>query len=111
MDAVKGPGDGARLLLTVLLAGWALAYAYSVLEAATVWNAAAPFDLSLRDRPVLHFLGWQGVAGVLAVAVYGVSRLWPRGAAARQIGSLPLLLALLLIAGIAALVVLGAPAG
>ena len=52
----------------------------------------------------LHFLGWQGIAGVIAVGVFGVSRLWPRGAAARQLGNLPLALAFLLVAVIAALI-------
>lgn len=108
---MTGPGDGVRLLLTVLLAGWALAYAYSIFELSEFWEPAMPFSFDVRDRPVLHFLGWQGVAGMVAVAIYGVSRLWPRGAAARQIGNLPLLLAFLLIAAIGAVVVLGPPVG
>ncbi len=104
MVAMNGPGDGARLLLTALLAGWALAYGYSLFALPEFMRPREAFDMRLDLGPALHFLGWQGVAGVMAVAVYGVSRLWPRGAAARQLGNLPLALAFLLLAVIAALV-------
>ncbi len=107
---MNGPGDGARLLLTILLAGWVLAYAYSAYEFATIKDTGQLFDLNLGDRPVLYFLGWQGIAGIIAVGIYGVSRLWPRGAAARQIGNVPVMLALLLVAALVALVVVDTPA-
>lgn len=97
---MKGPGDGARLLLTALLAAWVMAYAYSVLSFEELWNGAGQLALDPADHSAAQFLGWQGVAGVLGVAIFGVSRLWPRGAAARQIGALPLLLAALLVAAL-----------
>ncbi len=106
MVAMTGPGDGVRLLLTVLLAGWAMAYAYSLLEVASAESWASYLTLDFQNESSLHFLGWQGIAGVIALAVYGVSRLWPRGAAARQLGNLPLLLAVLLMAALAAVVML-----
>lgn len=108
--AMKGPGDGVRLLLTVLLAGWVMSYAYSMFELSAFWGKALDFQVNLTDQPVLLFLGWQGIAGLFAIAIYGVSRLWPRGAAARQVSNLPLLLAFLLIAAICGLVLLGPPA-
>ncbi len=104
MDVVSGPGDGARLALTALLAAWAMAYGYSLFELPPLEVVRGTEDGGPDFGSALHFLGWQGIAGVLAVAVYGVSRLWPRGAAARQLGSLPLWLAFLLIAVMAALV-------
>ncbi len=106
MVDVTGPGDGVRLLLTVLLAGWAMAYAYSLLEVASAESWASYLTLDFQNESSLHFLGWQGIAGVIALAVYGVSRLWPRGAAARQLGNLPLLLAVLMMAALAAVVML-----
>ena len=110
MVAVTGPGDGGRLLLTVLLAGWAMAYAYSLLEVPSAESWGSFLTLDFQNESSLHFLGWQGIAGVIALAVYGVSRLWPRGAAARQLGNLPLLLAFLLIGAISGMVLLGPPA-
>lgn len=101
---MRGPGDGARMALTVLLALWVMAYGYSLFELPPLEAVRGVDGAKLDFAPALHFLGWQGIAGILAVAVYGVSRLWPRGAAARQLGSLPLWLAFLLIAVIAALV-------
>lgn len=104
MVAVKGPGDTARLLLTVLLALWVFAYGYSLVELSALAASGRPLGEGLDLGSSLHFLGWQGIAGVIAVGVFGVSRLWPRGAAARQLGNLPLALAFLLVAVIAALI-------
>ncbi len=108
--AVTGPGDGVRLLLTVLLAGWVLSYGYSMFELSGFLDKAMELQVNLADQPVLRFLGWQAIAGLFAIAIYGVSRLWPRGAAARQLSNLPLLLAVLLVAAISGVVLLGPPA-
>lgn len=104
MVPLKGPGDTARLLLTVLLALWVFAYGYSLFELSALARSGRPLGEGLDLGASIHFLGWQGIAGVIAVGVFGVSRLWPREAAARQLGNLPLGLALLLIAVLAALV-------
>lgn len=104
---MTGPGDGARLLLTVLLAAWVMAYAYSVFEISATGDITKLLDLDLQHQPSLYFLGWQGIAGIIAVGIYGVSRLWPRGAAARQIGNVPLLLAIVLVAALSAVLVFG----
>ncbi len=106
-DEMKGPGDEVRLLLTVLLAGWVLAYGYSLVELRRLGPTDELIANGFAFTPAMSFLGWQGIAGLLALAIYGVSRLWPNGSATRQICGLPLLLAFLLILGIAALLVLG----
>lgn len=97
----SGPGDGRRMLLTALGAAWVLAYAYGFVAFAT---ATAEGEGVVRglDRVGL-FLGWQGVAGVIAMAIFGISRAWPRGAAVRWLGAVPLGLAALLVAAILAL--------
>jgi len=101
---MNGPGDGARFLLTALLAFWVMAYAYSLTDLPSLADVRGAEGSGPDFASALHFLGWQGIAGILAFSVYGVSRLWPRGAAARQLGNLPLALAFLLVAVVAAIV-------
>ncbi len=100
---MTGPGQGARLLLTVFLAAWVMVYCYSLFGLPALFAARAAVG-GLDLSQAVHFLGWQGVAAVIAFAVNGVSRLWPRGSSTRQLGGLPLLLALLLVAVLAAMV-------
>ncbi len=90
-------------MLTVFLAAWVMAYGYSLFGLPAFFAARASVG-ALDLSQALHFLGWQGIAAVIAFAVNGVSKLWPRGSSARQLGGLPLLLALLLVAVLAALV-------
>ncbi|MEO0930780.1 MAG: hypothetical protein AAFY14_09020 [Pseudomonadota bacterium] len=101
---MKGPGDEVRFLLTVLLTCWLLSYGYSMFALPNLEEARNALADRQEFSTVSHFLGWQGIAGLLAFAVFGVSRLWPQGAAARQLGNLPLLLAFLLVAVLAALI-------
>ena len=51
------------------------------------------------------FLGWQGIAGALAFAVYGVSRVWPLGASARTLGNIPLIIAAILATAVAGFII------
>lgn len=95
VDPVTEPGDGTRLLLTVLFAAWAMAFAVAF------YAAAVASDLEART---VSFLGWQGVAGTLAIAVFGVSRNWPAGNAVRRLGLVPLAFAAFLAATIVAVV-------
>lgn len=104
---MKGPGDGVRLLLTVLMAGWAMAFAYSFWWLAEMVRPDSPFDWGADMMPAMEFLRWQGVALLLAIAAFGVSLAWPRGMAVRGIGVLPLTLAALVAAGIGMFVALG----
>ena len=91
---MTGPGDGVRLLLTVLFAGWFSAFIFAF--------AAHGLTLNASDGERIAFLGWQGVAGLFAIAVFGVSRQWPKDAAVRRLGTVPILLAALLTVGITA---------
>jgi hypothetical protein len=95
---VTGPSDSRRFLLTLLFAVWAMAFAYSFHVFAIAAPSGDGFARGLNR--VMQFLGWQGVAGVVAVAVFGVSRAWPKGSAVRRMGAVPLFLAGLLVAAI-----------
>ena len=92
------PSDNWRLLLTVLYAAWVIVFAYAFVAYANAPYEGAGFPDGLNKPAV--FLGWQGIAGVLAFAVFGVSRVWPRGASARTLGNLPLIIAALLAASV-----------
>ncbi|MDD9920941.1 MAG: hypothetical protein OXQ92_01480 [Boseongicola sp.] len=81
------------LLLTILLAAWAMAFAYAFVFYATT---APTGDGFLRGANRINgYFGWQGVAGMIAVAVYGVGKSWPKGTAVRNISILPFALAIL----------------
>ena len=80
-----------RLLLTLLAALWLMAFVYAFVAARA--TAATAMGLSAAAEVLGTFLGWQGVAGLFALACFGVSRTWPRGAAARRLGAVPLLIA------------------
>ena len=80
------PGDGQRLMLTVLFAVWVVAFAYAFVAYA---NGGT--------EKVSQFLGWQGVAGLCAIAVFGVSRSWPKGSAVRQLALAPVGFAVLVV--------------
>lgn len=80
-----------RLLLTLLAALWLMAFVYAFVAARA--TAATAMGLSAAVEVLGTFLGWQGVAALFALACFGVSRAWPRGAAARRLGAVPLLIA------------------
>lgn len=81
--------DGRRFLLTAVYAAWAMVFVY-----AFVAYARAPHDATV-------YLGWQGVAGMLAVAVFGIGLGWPRGTSVRGVTAVPLIVALLHLLAIA----------
>ena len=92
------PSDNVRFVFTALYAGWVIVFAYAFVAYANAPYEGAGFPDGLNKPAV--FLGWQGIAGVLAFAVFGVSRLWPRGASARTLGNIPLIVAALLAASV-----------
>ncbi len=92
------PSDNWRLLLTVLCAAWVIVFVYAFVAYANAPYEGAGFSDGFNKPAV--FLGWQGIAGVLAFAVFGVSRVWPRGASARTLGNIPLIIAALLAASV-----------
>lgn len=84
-----GPSDGRRLLLIVLGAGWLMSFLYAFFAFASVSS-----DASVATRSEAY-LGWQGVAGVMAVAIFGVGLAWERGSPTRKLSIAPLMLAFL----------------
>jgi len=100
---MNGPSDNWRLIFTVLYAAWVIVFAYAFVAYNNAPHEGAGFPDGLY-KPVV-FLGWQGIAGVLAFAVFGVSRVWPRGASARTLGNIPLIIAALVAASVVGFVV------
>lgn len=87
------PSDGARLLLTVLFAAWLAAFVISFITHGLTFRA----DEEARAA----FVGWQAIAGLFAIAIFGVSRNWPRQASVRRLALVPVVIAVLLSAGFA----------
>ena len=104
LGAMSGPqsGDEPRFLLTVLAAVWLMAFVYSF--AGLVFIAPEGTGFLRGFNRVQSFLGWQGIAGVVAIGVFGVSRAWAQGTPVRRLGVVPLGLALLLVLGILAVI-------
>ena len=87
-------------MMMALLALWLAVYGYSIMS---LWNAGQMTGGASRFAA---FLGWQGAAGILAFAVWGVGRGFPKRTGIRHISSAPLGLALamaLLVLGVGAL--------
>ncbi len=66
-----------------------------------VWGGSflafeGPPGVGLSDRT--SFLGWQGVAGCLALWVFGLGLRLPKGSGARRIAAGPIILAFVLVA-------------
>ncbi|CAN0604036.1 unnamed protein product, partial [Ectocarpus sp. 12 AP-2014] len=45
-------------------------------------------------RSIAVFIGWQGIAGLIAVALFGVGSGWQKGSSTRRLSRLPLWIAL-----------------
>ena len=83
------------LLLMALMALWLATYGFSVLLLVTTKPAASA---ALPDmNRIVGFLGWQGIAGMIAFACWGVGWSFPKGAGIRRISAVPLVMALALI--------------
>ena len=85
----RDPSDGRRLALTASFAAWLMAFVHAFF---------AGFDSGFR-----LYAGWQGIAAVLAVAVFGIGRAWPSGSAVRRMAAFPLVVAALQAAVLAGL--------
>ncbi len=92
-----------RFVLTLLAACWLMAFVYSFVEAALAAQSAT--GLSATATVFGAFLGWQGVAGLFALACFGVSRAWPKGSGVRRLGAVPLGVLAVLLLGFLTLVV------
>ncbi|RZV98575.1 MAG: hypothetical protein EX266_17105, partial [Rhodobacteraceae bacterium] len=88
------PSDTARLVLTALWAAWLMAFLYAFVAYARAPYEGAGFPDGLNKPAV--FLGWQGIAALFALAVFGTSRAWPKGSAVRRAGATPLVIGILL---------------
>ncbi|MXQ08458.1 hypothetical protein GQ651_11430 [Alphaproteobacteria bacterium GH1-50] len=84
--------DARRFWVTLLFALWALAFGYSFVSFMTTPPDGEGFTLGLNR--ISAYLGWQGIAGVLSLGLWGAARGWPKGTSARQLSAVPLLLAL-----------------
>jgi len=94
--------DARRLWVMFLLALWAMAFAGAF---AAWWLTPPSGDGFTRGmNRITIFLGWQGIAGMLALATWGVGRGFPKGSPARRLSRWPLALALVLVAGLVALI-------
>ena len=95
--------DPRRLLLVTLYAAWVIVFAYSFVAYSRAPYEGAGFPDGLNKPAV--YLGWQGWAGMLAMAVFGIGRVWPKGSAVRGLTVLPLGIALLHLLGLAGVVI------
>mgnify|MGYP001814932194 FL=1 len=95
---MSDPTDGQRLMLTVLLALWVIAFGYAFYAFATTIPGGGGFVRGMNR--VTAYLGWQGIAGMVAIALFAVGRVWPKGSAVRRMTVVPIALAILHIAGI-----------
>ncbi|MEM0948824.1 MAG: hypothetical protein AAGK37_15595 [Pseudomonadota bacterium] len=77
--------------LMVLWTVWALAWAGSF--AAFLLTEPSSDGFARGINRVMAFLGWQGVAAMLAFAVLGLGREWPRGHPVRRASAIPVILA------------------
>ena len=75
-------------LLMSLFALWFSAYAYSVV---VLVRGASPDFAPARLTPMQEFLGWQGIAGMFAVAIFGLGLTLSKDSGIRNLSFLPAL--------------------
>lgn len=81
-------------LLTVLYALWLMCFVYSFISFAVVEPPGEGFAVGMNR--ILSFLGWQGIAGLLSIAVWALGKGWSRRSGVRRLTRLPIGLTLLL---------------
>ena len=99
--------DTKILLLISLLALWFAAWGYSLsffLSAVDAVDGSAQ-----RENRVVGFLGWQGIAGIIAFACFAVGRSFAKGSGSRRISAVPLGMALMVVFLLIGAAVLGVP--
>lgn len=90
----ENPQDGKSLGLMVLLALWVAAWGYSLVP---LFAEPTSDGFTRGMNRMAGFLGWQGVAGMIALALWGIGRGLPNGSGARRISGVPLGMALALL--------------
>ncbi len=98
MDAMT---DAPRFVITVLMACWALAFAYAFWAFATTEPTGDGFARGVNR--ISAYLGWQAIAGMFAIAIAAVGRGWPKGSGVRRLAWVPLGLALTHVAAVVGL--------
>ncbi|MBT8408003.1 MAG: hypothetical protein KJN93_00070 [Alphaproteobacteria bacterium] len=83
------PDDKTRHWLTAICAAWVLAFMASFLAQ----GRSARNDFGPLSERLELWMGWQGIAGILAFAIWGLGRQWPKGSSMRKITAAPLVLA------------------
>jgi hypothetical protein len=96
------PSDRKTLLFTVLYAAWVIVCAWSFVAYMRAPYEGAGFPDGLNKPAV--FLGWQGIAAMLALTIWGVSLGFEKGSGARSLGRVPLIFSFLVFAGLLALI-------
>ncbi len=91
----KDSQETRTLLLMVLLAVWVAIYGYSLFFLMTTPVSGDGFTRGLNR--VTGFLGWQGVAGMVAFACWGIGWSFPKGSGIRRMSGVPLGLVLALL--------------
>ncbi len=90
--------DTRRLALMALLALWVAAWGLSVMQLL----AEPTGDGFTRGMNRMSgFLGWQGVAGMIALSLWGVGRGFAKPSGIRRVSAVPLGLTLVLLLALA----------
>jgi len=89
------PGEARIFLLMALMALWLAAYVYSIIFLLTTPVEGDGFSRGMNR--ITGFLGWQGVAGVLAFGCWAVGWGFPRRTGIRRISAVPLGMALAIV--------------
>ncbi len=96
------------MVLMALMALWLAAYGYSIIHLITTAPIGSGFTRGLNR--FTGFLGWQGVAGMLAFGCWGIGWSFPKGSGIRRASAVPLVLALALVLVIIGMVIFGVSA-
>ena len=72
----------------MLLAAWLFAFGYAFFAFATSLPEGDGFVRGMNR--ITAYLGWQGIAGMTAIALFAVGRGWPKGSAVRRMSVVPL---------------------
>ncbi len=91
---VETRDDSRVFMLMALFAMWAAAWGYSLVP--LIAEPAEARSAGGLDR-LTGFLGWQGIAGMIALALWGMARGLPRRSGIRRISVLPLGMAFALV--------------
>lgn len=86
--------ESTQLLLMVLLALWVATVGYSFTY---LFVAAESSGFTRGSERITGFLGWQGLGGMFALAIWNIGRSYPKESGARRISKLPIHMAVLLI--------------